>query len=307
MTSATSRGPFVERSKRFVKNNWATAAVLAALIAGIWNYGGVRGVPQIAAMAIGGGVGVVELMGRYRHAPIRAAFSWSGYAYILINVFASWIALYFLAVFDVFPLAKDANSEGVDRRTVEMVLTAGFGALVFLRSSLFKVRVGDTDVGVGPAAVLDTLLLVADRGVDRREAVSRAQDVSALVSHVRDFEVVANMLTKYSLALMQNVDEKTSNDLGAAVTKILSDPTVPNAIKMDIVALRLGVVVGQDVLEAAVEALGDRLSAAPPLSSGRLSTSQVSSRVADFKGEIDAERPSSRQAAATPPAQDGAD
>jgi hypothetical protein len=146
---------------------------------------------------------------------------------------------------------------------LNQVLTAGFGSLVFMRSSLFKVRVGDSDIGIGPAAILDTLLLVADRGVDRREAVARAQDVTELMSHVRDPRIVAKMLTKYSLALMQNVDEKTSQDLGDAIGKIMADVDVPDAIKMDIIALRLGVVVGPDVLEAAVAALGDRLNSPP--------------------------------------------
>ena len=240
-------------------------------------------------MAIGGAVGAVEIMGRYRHAPIRAAFSWSGYVYILVNVLAAWVAFYLLGVFDAFPAAKDAPAADGDRRTVELTLAAGFGALVVLRSALFKVRVGDTDVGIGPAAVLDTILLIADRGVDRREAVSRAQDVSALVAHVKDYRIIANMLTKYSLALMQNVDEKTSSDLGEAVGKILNDPSIPDAIKMDIVALRLGVVVGPDVLEAAVEALGDRLSAGPP--AGQAGLPQPAPSVSALKAEIDAQRP----------------
>jgi hypothetical protein len=208
---------------------------------------------QMAAMAIGGMVGGVEILGRYRHAPVRAMLTWNGFSYILINIGAAWAAYYMLDAFEVFKsttVAKDLNQ----------VLTAGFGSLVFMRSSLFKVRVGDSDIGIGPAAILDTLLLVADRGVDRREAVARAQDVTELVSHVRDPRIVAKMLTRYSLALMQNVDEKTSQDLGDAIGKIMADIDVPDAIKMDIVALRLGVVVGPDVLEAAVAALGDRLN-----------------------------------------------
>ena len=242
-------------------------------------------------MAIGGAVGAVEIMGRYRHAPIRAAFSWSGYVYILVNVLAAWVAFYLLGVFDAFPVAKDATAADGDRRTVELTLAAGLGALVVLRSSLFKVRVGDTDVGIGPAAVLDTILLIADRGVDRREAVSRAQDVSALVAHVKDYRIIANMLTKYSLALMQNVDEKTSSDLGEAVGKILNDPSIPDAIKMDIVALRLGVVVGPDVLEAAVEALGDRLSAGPPAGQAGPAPPAPAPSVSALKAEIDSQRP----------------
>jgi hypothetical protein len=294
MNDAAARPSAGGRLERFVRSNWQTAVLAAAVAAvGFWAYGrGVLGLAQLAAMAIGGGVGAVEIMGRYRHAPVRAAFSWSGYVYILVNVLASWVAYYLLGVFDAFPIAKDATADLVDRQTVELTLAAGFGALVVLRSSLFKVRVGDTDVGIGPAAILDTLLLIADRGVDRREAVSRAQEVSALVAHVKDYRVIANMLTKYSLALMQNVDEKTSTDLGEAVGKILADSTIPDAIKMDIVALRLGVVVGPDVLEAAVEALGDRLSSGPPAGQPAPLPPALSPSVAELRAEIDAQRPS---------------
>ena len=291
MNNATPRLPAREKFGRLVRGNWPTAVVIAAaaIVLYLSLARGVFGLPQLAAMAIGGAVGAVEIMGRYRHAPIRAAFSWSGYVYILVNVLAAWVAFYLLGVFDAFPVAKDATAADGDRRTVELTLAAGLGALVVLRSALFKVRVGDTDVGIGPAAVLDTILLIADRGVDRREAVSRAQDVSALVAHVKDYRIIANMLTKYSLALMQNVDEKTSSDLGEAVGKILNDPSIPDAIKMDIVALRLGVVVGPDVLEAAVEALGDRLSAGPP--AGQAGLPQPAPSVSALKAEIDAQRP----------------
>jgi hypothetical protein len=216
---------------------------------------------ELFAMAIGGLVGAVEILGRYRHSPFRAILTWNGLLYILINIAAAWAAYYLLGAFEVFKSTTVAKD-------VTQIMTAGFGSLIFMRSSVFKVRVGDSDIGIGPAAILDTLMLVADRGVDRREAVARAQDVTELVSHVRDPVVVAKMLTKYSLALMQNVDEKSSQDLSDAITKIMADGDIPDAIKIDIVALRLGVVVGPDVLEAAVAALGDRLTspgaAVPP-------------------------------------------
>ena len=256
----------VERSKQRFYLSLALGLLLVAIFVGVIYEHPLDAVYQFAAMAIGGGVGAVEIMGRYRHAPLRAALSWSGFFYIVVNISAAWTAYYLLETFNVFPSASDAPLMA-DQRAIKLVLAAGFGALVFLRSSVFKVRVGDTDVGIGPAAVLDTLLLIADRGVDRREAVARAHDVSELVLRVRDYRIVANMLTKYSLALMQNVDEKTSKDLGEAIGKILSDAEIPDAIKTDIVALRLGVVVGPDVIEAAVEALGDRLNSAPAPSS----------------------------------------
>lgn len=208
--------------------------------------------PACFAIVIGGLVGCVELLGRYRYAPLRAAFTVSGGAYIAINLMAAWAAFYMIDAFQVLQnttVAKDLTH----------ILLAGFGSLVFMRSSFFKVRVGDADIGIGPSVVLDTLLLVADRGVDRREAVERAQDIASLVAEVSDPKLVAKMLTKYCLALMQNVDDKTGSEMTEAIERIMGDIQIPDEIRLDIVALKLGNVVGPDVLEAAVEALGQRL------------------------------------------------
>lgn len=218
---------------------------------------GLLSLNAVAAMAIGGLVGAVEVLGRYQHAPFRAVLSLPGLFYVVINIAASWAAFYMIGAFEILKattVAKDLTH----------ILAAGFGSLVFMRSSVFKVKVGEADIGIGPAAILDALLMVADRSVDRREAVARAQDVTELVSHVRDPRMVAKMLTKYCLALMQNVDAATSQQLSDSIGQIMDDPDVPDEIRMDIVALQLGVVVGPDVLEAAVDALGSRLETREP-------------------------------------------
>lgn len=44
---------------------------------------------------------------------------------------------------------------------------AGVSAMAFFRSSLFVVRAGDRDVGVGPSGFLQIFLTAADRAVDR--------------------------------------------------------------------------------------------------------------------------------------------
>ena len=250
--------PSAPRSNGGSQRNLILLALLVVLLL-FWAGSGPRmNGYWIAVMLFGGGVGWVEILGRYRYAPLRATLSFSAAAYVGVNVLAAAAAYYLIPMYYTPPLGTSP-----EKAAVETVLMAGFGALVFLRSSLFKVRVGDSDVGIGPAAVLDTLLLVADRGVDRREAVARAQDVSALVTKVKDPRVVAKMLTRYCLALMQNVDEKTKKTINDAISDIITDREIPDSILMDLVALQLGVVVGPDVLEAAVLALGDRLAVTP--------------------------------------------
>jgi len=92
-----------ERFLRGIRRNLAAlAVVLALLLVALWMYTNNRiGMYPIASMAIGGLVGLVELAGRYRHAPMRAALSWSGVFYILVNVAASGAAYFFLVAFSV--------------------------------------------------------------------------------------------------------------------------------------------------------------------------------------------------------------
>ena len=64
----------------------------------------------------------------------------------------------------------------------------------------------------------------------------------------------------------------------------MSDADIPDTIKMDIVALRLGVIVGPEVLEAAANAIAARLQTAPP--PGGPNRPVAPPPVADLEAEI---------------------
>jgi hypothetical protein len=217
----------------------------------------------LSVIVIGGFVGAVELLGRYLYAPVRAILTPSGVLYIVVNMAAAAAAFYMIGShgFDVFK--ADEADAAQDLNQLKAVLLAGFGALAFMRSSIFKIRIGDSAIGIGPAAILDTLLVVADRGVDRQEAILRAREVTTLL---RGADPVrgAGMLASYCLALMQNVTAEEQKTIQESVRKIAADETYDAAIRLDLIALELSNVVGPTVLEAAVTALGDRLKAALP-------------------------------------------
>jgi len=209
--------------------------------------------------ASGGTVGAVELLGRYPYAPLRAVFSGSGLAYVVVNILAA-VAAYYLVCDSGFHLFAETAQP---KKQVYEVLTAGFGALVFMRSSVFKTRVGDAEVGIGPAALLDTLLLSADRGVDRQEASLRAQEVTNLLKGV-DPVRGAKLLAAYCMALMQNVAPDEQKRLEEKITSLAANTAIDEAIRLDLIALYLSNVVGPSVLEAAINALGERLKNTPP-------------------------------------------
>ncbi|MDP6819435.1 MAG: hypothetical protein QF449_15535, partial [Alphaproteobacteria bacterium] len=127
--------------------------------------------------------------------------------------------------------------------------------------SLFTVRVGSSDVQVGPAAFLQIILGAVDRGVDRTRAEQRALRVAQIMKGVV-FEKAWLDLSQHCIALMQNMGAEETAEVGSAVRELKSMDT-----NEEIKTLQLGLIlmnaVGEDVLSAAVSTLGDKLRAAP--------------------------------------------
>ena len=76
--------------------------------------------------------------------------------------------------------------------------------MTFLRSALFKARVAEQDVAVGPAIILDTLLKFADAQVDRGRAVDRASRIASVIGSLPIAEAGTD-LPRLCFALMQNL------------------------------------------------------------------------------------------------------
>lgn len=233
------------------------AALACAALAALWYLRTDIVWGYFFVILIGGLVGGVELLGRYLYAPLRAILSPSGAVYVLVNMAAAAAAYYMVGAhgFNIFEHQDKSAPTELDE--LKTTLLAGFGALAFMRSSLFKIRVGDNEIGIGPASILDTLLLVADRGVDRREAVVRALEVRAALGSA-DPENGARLLGAYCLALMQNVPLDKQTEIKESIKKIVDEQTGNAAIRLDLIALKLSNVVGSSVLEAAVQMFGDR-------------------------------------------------
>lgn len=211
---------------------------------------------------LGAAVGAVELAGRYRYAPVRAVFTFSAFVYVFINLIAA-LAAYFILTDGGFTVAWNGDHKNDPAKATKDILVASFGAAFVMRSSLFRVKIGDGEVGIGPSAILDTLLLVADRGVDRAEAEERAQEVSRLTIGIHA-DRVADTLTEYALSLMQNVPLSDRIRIRKEIDDIVASKVINPAVKADVAALTLANIVGLSVLAAAVTALKDRASQGNP-------------------------------------------
>jgi hypothetical protein len=210
----------------------------------------------VAAAALGAGVGLAELVSRYRDQPSALPASVSFWVYLLLNAGASAFAFALIGVFGwTFGLAPGPARTGTE------VLVAGLAAMALFRSSLLTLKVGDEDVNIGPSALLTSLLAVVDRAVDRRRATQRSDAVSKAM-HLVCFSKAKISLPAYSLQLMQNVPVEEQQKLRTAV-----DALGLSAMEDDLKSLNLGLLlmntVGPAVLAAAVRDLGARIRYEP--------------------------------------------
>jgi hypothetical protein len=136
-------------------------------------------------------------------------------------------------------------------------MVAGVSAMAFFRTSLFTVRVGEQELGVGPVSFLQVILSAVDRAVDRRRASGRANEIGTLVAGL-SYEKSFVALPTYCLTLMQNIPPEDQKHLAEAVVA-LRDMQMPESVKLRILGIYLLNAVGPSALRAAIESLGEDL------------------------------------------------
>ena len=209
---------------------------------------------DVACLCIGAFVGMVEILSRYRDAPHKAVLTTGGIIYMLVNAGASVFALFLLQVY-----ADTPYNQADPQLLVTQVLAAGFGSAAVLRTSVFRVNISGQDVSIGPGVLLDTLLSVTDRSVDRSRAAERDRMLKQIASEI-DFEKAVENLPAYCIALMQNLGEEEQKELASQIRYIKSLKESSNRVKSMQLVLALSNFVGPEVILRAIDALGDSIT-----------------------------------------------
>jgi hypothetical protein len=213
--------------------------------------------PWVAVGAFGALVGLGEIVSRYRDAPLHALLTTAALLHIALNAGAAVGALALIRMFDV-KFGIDPNKPIQILWT--QILVAGLGAMAFFRSSLFTVRLGDQDIGIGPSSFLQILLDAADNGVDRSRATARAKNVARTMKGI-SFERAQVALPTLCLALMQNLPAKQQEELGKQVLE-LQTASFDKNLKTLVLGLKLMNLIGPEVLLGAVNSVGPRIRTA---------------------------------------------
>jgi hypothetical protein len=209
-----------------------------------------------AVGALGAMVGIGELVSRYRDEPGRIFRALAAWLYLGLNVGGAAIGMGLALAFDWrFGVATTSGDTAL-RWT--RILVAGTAAMALLRSSLFTVRIGSQDVGIGPSSFLQSLLMATDRAVDRVRAADRNRITGELLAGI-SFAKACDVLPAHCLGLMQNLSKEEQEALGRQIAALKSAAGT-DAAKSMLLGLALLNVVGETVLRDAIGTLKDQIS-----------------------------------------------
>lgn len=242
-----SRVPKIE----FDHVSWEAAlkvfVVIALIVAMVWLYFIISGDGNTLIYALvfvlGGLLGLTEILGRYSDSPTAALKSPGAFFYVLVNASASILALFLLA-----RLVPEITNP------ITQVLLAGLGAMAFLRSSVFKAKVGSEEVAIGPAIILDTLLKFADTQVDRGRAIDRASRIASIIQSL-PLAQAGTDLPQLCFALMQDLPGEIRQRVLDEITLIVTDTKRSEPMKAMEIGLVLWDRVGIGTLTGAVDLL----------------------------------------------------
>ena len=209
---------------------------------------GVAGYVVVALL--GAVVGGAELASRYRDDIGRSLVTPAAAAYVAANAGGSLAALYAARTLDWdFGVGAGAGQDLV--RTA----VAGLGALALFRTKLLSASFRGETHAFGPSRLLEQLLAVSDREIDRRQADARSRAAAEAMAGV-SFAKAYGLLPAYVMGLLESVAEEDQERLSGEVEALFSDRTMDDAGKAAMLGVAVIRLAGPDLLRQAVTALG---------------------------------------------------
>ncbi|MEO0680313.1 MAG: hypothetical protein AAF192_07845 [Pseudomonadota bacterium] len=230
------------------------------------------------AALLGGGLGWAELASRYRDSPAQLTRMRSAYIYVGFNAVFSALALTLLQLGQ--GLGSSTNEH------LQQMALAGFGGALLLRSSVARTKISESEVAVGPAFLVDMMLSVTDRAIDRASAAERISVTQRVMANVSpDFAV--KPFAAVCMAGMQNLsaEEKERIDQRLAA---LSVKGISPDVRSLIAGLILSEYVGLEVLEQTAASLQRQIARARRRYRKTMSADDGASEVAAYlDSEVD--------------------
>jgi hypothetical protein len=171
--------------------------------------------PILLAFGLGFVAGAIEAFTRYPDAPFKAVLkSMYGWFYLLLNAGFS-VAAYAAA------LSWDKIEAPTPGARLQLAVIAGLGGAALVRARIFSVKVGDNDVAIGPAFLVDQLLSLLDREIDRARARERTRLVLGATQGI-DFAPTARYARTLILGSRQSLAAEQRTALSEKIRELES-------------------------------------------------------------------------------------
>lgn len=236
--------------------------------------------PYALATLIGAGVGLSELLSRYSWTIRNICSSAAGWAYLAINGAAALLA-YLFAVDWGFDKGLTGKPEGW------RVLAVSLLAMVFLRSSLATIRIGDREVGVGLVSLVEVFLRRAEKVLDQGVSRDRWTNVGARTSELT-YDATRAYFVTVAESLLRSLNDTERDSWHRELTKI-DESDVDADTKMRLLAICIADRLGDDLFATIADNAKQQFADAIGREKRKRETDQV--RLAELKVMIAEQKP----------------
>ena len=201
---------------------------------------------------VGVAAGAVEILQRYRDAPFRAVFNAWGIGYVALNAVVSYGAFWVLYHW-IGSSPSEASGQSPTVHLMGLAAGAGFGGAALIRARLASIRLPNgQEFGFGPVIVIETLMTVVDRQLDRQLATERYRTVHELMEGI-DFERAKKRLPRKLFLAMQSVPEEEATQVTRPIDEIDRMEDLDSQDKSYLLGYYLLDLVGRELLASVLE------------------------------------------------------
>lgn len=156
-----------------------------------------------------------EIIGKFSDEPIKSLRTPHALFYHLLNGAISAFALFALKTYGQLPTNNQEK--------LQLVLVAGLGSMLVMRSKLFNLKVGGEDVALGPEQIINVFFRFMESEIDRLRAQSRIDFVRARLKNIDFDKVQEYSLTMLRAAQALDTQEKCRKEMQALVAEQFAD------------------------------------------------------------------------------------
>lgn len=160
-----------------------------------------------------------EIIGKFHDEPLKTLRTKEALIYHVFNGLVSMFALYVLILYSK-PLSTELDK-------LKAVITAGLGAMLFMRSRLFNVKVDKEDLSFGPEQFVKAFMSFMEQAISRVRAQKRIDVVKDVMDNIKASAVKDYVITM--LGAFQIIDNR--DKIKEQINDICSNPSIKEQYK----------------------------------------------------------------------------